>query len=335
MPIDYFTGFEGCGSNEDVTVLLSGRSHIAGTWYDATNGYGGGKCLRVSNSGYSFNISNFTANTTKIVGFHVKGLGTHGYNAFGINRHLLRFTIGTGSNYIRVFNTAENGIEVYRDATLLCSSTNNIGTGLTHCEMKLVSHSTAGEVHIKVNGESVISETNLNTHNDNITDIYFGSCNTSNVYYDNIFIADDWQGELISYLRKPESDASVQFTPNSGSDNYSRVNQSAPDGDTTYVSSNTLGHTDIYGVEDMPTGVTVKAVAVGVVARKDDAGDRALELIAKKGTDEVVSDEIFLGTDYPAVEGGAQRIVFNKAPNNTDWSVAKFNDTDFGFKVST
>ncbi len=332
MGIEYFTGFEGCGSNADVLALLSGRNTAVGTWYDATNGYDGGKCLRLSANTYIFNISKFTSNAIKVVGFHVKGLGTNnGSSSFSSLRDNL-LSIGTGASWFTIRNRSTN-LAAFLHNTFLASADTNISAALAHFEMKLKSHATEGEVHIKINGELVISETGLNTGDSNIGNIHFGSCQTSNVYYDNIFIADDWQGELISYLRKPESDESVQFTPNAGSDNYSRVNQDVQDGDTTYVSSNTLGHTDIYGVEDMPSGVTVKAVAVGVVARKDDAGDRALELIAKKGMDEV-SDEIFLPTAYPAVENTAQRAVFNKAPDNTDWSVAKFNDTDFGFKVS-
>lgn len=50
---------------------------------------------------------------------------------------------------------------------------------------------------------------------------------------------------------RPSSDNSVQFTPDSGSVNYSRVNETSADEDTSYVQDNNSGHVDLYGYSSL------------------------------------------------------------------------------------
>jgi len=53
-------------------------------------------------------------------------------------------------------------------------------------------------------------------------------------------------GKCATITRYPTADATVQMTPDTGTANFSRVNQATPDGDTSYVSSNKSGVTDLY-----------------------------------------------------------------------------------------
>lgn len=53
-------------------------------------------------------------------------------------------------------------------------------------------------------------------------------------------------GKCNTLTRYPTADAGVQMTPSSGSTNFPMVNQPTPDGDTTYVSSNTPNATDLF-----------------------------------------------------------------------------------------
>lgn len=72
----------------------------------------------------------------------------------------------------------------------------------------------------------------------------------------------------------PTSDVQKAWTPNSGTTDFSQVSEAAFDGDTTYISSNTVGVQDIYGVGALPTLSTVLAAQVSHAARMDDAGTR-------------------------------------------------------------
>jgi len=53
-------------------------------------------------------------------------------------------------------------------------------------------------------------------------------------------------GKCTTMTRFPTADSAVGMTPDSGTTNFSRVNQAAPDGDSSYVSSNKAGTTDLY-----------------------------------------------------------------------------------------
>jgi len=61
----------------------------------------------------------------------------------------------------------------------------------------------------------------------------------------------------------PTADSSVQFTPDSGGTNFSRVNETSADGDTSYVQDGTAGHIDQYTIGSLPfTPATITAVQV-------------------------------------------------------------------------
>ena len=240
--VEFFTGFEGCGVTADVkTFVTSGDAS-----YSATGGFNNGKSLSCSSS-FS---KNCTGALTKCTGFHIRNFypSTYSTNA---NLHLVRFTIDV--SYIRIFNTPADGITVYKDAALLgtIGSGQVIDDGLHHVEVKIVNHASAGSVQIKVDGVTVGTLTGLAISSDNITSILYGSGNNT-VKYDNLFIADDFVGEMYSILCSPTSDNSVQFTPSAGS-NYQNVDDTAQDGDSTYNESSTVGHKDLFGFADIAT----------------------------------------------------------------------------------
>jgi hypothetical protein len=72
----------------------------------------------------------------------------------------------------------------------------------------------------------------------------------------------------------PEADtADADWTPNSGSTHFNRVNND--DGDTTYIVSDTATDLDMFDAQDLPfTPQTVHAVQISWRARKDDAATR-------------------------------------------------------------
>lgn len=89
----------------------------------------------------------------------------------------------------------------------------------------------------------------------------------------------------------------------SGSDNFSRVAEIPPDDDTSYVASATPGDRDLYAMA--PLGVTPLAIfglQQTAVARKDDAGDRALSLVLKSGDQVAVASPAVLGSSYAFIE---------------------------------
>ena len=329
MAIEFFTGFEGCGSSDDVEAFFSYVYNLSDALYSATGGYANGKCLNISDSKTQYAVKNVTASKTKAVGMHINSIGTSGYSTT-LLYHLMRFTIGT--SYIRIFNTS-GGVEVYRDSTLIASCAEVISSSLVHIEAKLFSNASTGTFQLKINGSLVIDASDLNTGGSDITSFVIGSTNDNAVYYDNIYIADDFQGELISYMLNPTSDVTSDFTPSAGSDNYAMVDDDAQDGDTTYVESSTVGHQDLYGYEDAPTNIDIKAVSIVTVMKEVDPGDRFVRHIANQDATEYDLTSFGLGSIYPS--GGSLGLfeILNTCPDTTAWTPTKLNAISFGLEI--
>jgi hypothetical protein len=123
--------------------------------------------------------------------------------------------------------------------------------------------------------------------------------------------------------------ANTAWTPNSGTAHWSRVNETTPDDDTSYVSSSTPGDRDsyVYGSLSTLTG-SVHGVQTNLRARKDDAAARQ------------VADVIRIaGTNYDGTTTGGLTTsylyysqIHNQAPTGSDWTIAGVNTTEFGVK---
>jgi hypothetical protein len=327
MAIEFFTGFEGCGSTGDVRSLFDTYTNSTFA-YSSTGGYANGKCMTQGSYTDRSITKNCTTATTKATGGHFNAITTRASSA--VDYSLLTFR---GPD-IRISNYDTNGIRVYRGTTLIATASDYMLTTLSHLEVELFSDATAGTVKIKLNGTTILDATGLNTGGADITGISWG-CPSTNIKWDNLYIADALQGELISVLCKPSSDASVQFARSTGADNYALVADTAQDGDSTYVESDTVGHIDLYGYEDVSSGYSVQAVSLVTVARKDDAGLRTLQPIARQSsTNYDIGNELTLTDSYPAVLGEAQIATIATAPSGASWTTEIFNAIEWGFEVA-
>ena len=324
--LEFFTGFEGCEVTADITTFFDYRAGDSA--YSATGGYDNGKCLHhVYGSGLV--TKNVSAAKTKCTGFHASGFGKRDVWLIGLHTQVLHFA----GPVIRVWNTT-TGLLVQRGSTDIASAPGVWSPAtLGHLEVKLFSDATAGTFQLKWNGELLIDASGINTGGQDITSISYGTANINNVYLDNMFIADDWMGELKSQLLKPSSDVTVAMTPSAGTDNYAMVDDAAQDGDTTYVSGSGSGTKDILGYEDVPSGYTVAGVSVVTVAKKDDVGDVTLNVLAVQDTTEYEVDSKALGTAYPAGAGAAFIKTLPLAPDGTAWTREKLNAINWGYGI--
>ena len=144
---------------------------------------------------------------------------------------------------------------------------------------------TTGYVWLRANGTVILNTTSANTRNTANTRwnrTVFGG-NTAAIYYGDAGwfdmggdAASTLHGAYRSYWTYPTGDNTVQMTPNSGANNFSRVNND--DSDTTYVSSTTTGQIDRFDISSswVATGADVAALKVMYKARIDDATARTL-----------------------------------------------------------
>lgn len=335
MTIEFFTGFEGCGSDGDLRAMFDYYSSAYAVQYSSTMGFDNGKCLKHEQYGSSaVNFKkNVTATKTLTVGFHIRSLDTRGYDRY--KPEIVSFMIFhlSGSS-ISLWNTS-SGLLVYSGATQIASTATYIGSSFQHVEVKVFSDASAGTVQVKVDGSLILDASGLNTNGADITAWTFvGSYSTC--YVDNLYIADDFQGELYSVMLKPSADVESDFTPSDGTDNYAMVDDDAQDGDTTYVQSDTVGDQDLYEYEDLDVGLIPVAISLVSVARKEGTGGRSLQQRAKQSSTEYdVGTDTGLALTYPdSSTNQLIQSIMTTAPDSSVWTRTILNAMQFGFKVS-
>lgn len=108
------------------------------------------------------------------------------------------------------------------------------------------------------------------------------------------------------------------------------VNEPSPDGDSSYIASNTVGNQSRFTYPST-VGTSVLAVLVNMYARKDDAGYRAIRAVAKSGS--TIGDngsDFYLGNTAQIYQG-----VLATDPNTgVAWTVSGVNAAEFGVKTT-
>jgi hypothetical protein len=118
--------------------------------------------------------------------------------------------------------------------------------------------------------------------------------------YNNDFIGDKRVATMFPNADTSEAD----WTPNSGATGYTQIDENTPDGDSTYVSSSTVGDISEYDFEAMPTGaIGIAAVMTLTAGRKTDTGtcDIRTDIISgasdTSGTTQVLTTSYVMRTD--------------------------------------
>ena len=129
----------------------------------------------------------------------------------------------------------------------------------------------------------------------------------------------------------PSSDGThSDFTPNSGSTHYNRVNQAQADDDTTYNSDTTAGDMDTYHCGSLTGTISqVHSVLVSAVMRKDDIPSKTAHLLALSGSTLTESADIAVPLTYKS-----STMLLNDDPNTTaQWTTTAVNALEIGVKV--
>lgn len=211
---------------------------------------------------------------------------------------------------------ANRRIQVYRGSgtgNLLGSSASNTlapmaANNWNYIEWEVTLSNTVGVIKAWVDNVEVLNITALDncaTANEFATRVCLSNFSTFAI--DDYYAFDDTGSECNSrpgpcriYTGYPTSDASVQFTPSSGTDNFAMVDEaSGQDEDTTYNSGATAGHKDFFGTNlNVPSGATVLCAEVRSTLRKDDVGARDGRALSKSGSTTTNGATLALGNSY-------------------------------------
>lgn len=157
--------------------------------------------------------------------------------------------------------------------------------------------------------------------------------------FDDLYICDstgvrfnDFCGDVVIHAVLPAGDAGPnQWTGfGGGLNNFSAVQDVPPDGDTSYIFSNTLGHVDMFDVDPLPPNIIdVLAVSVHARAKKDAAGASKLKLLSRWNGMTQASPELSMTTQYSNKDW-----MFELAPDGGPWNRVKANEMKIGVEIA-
>lgn len=260
---------------------------------------------------------------------------------------ILTFWLDGGVQMAVGYNVSNNFLTVIRGGSVIATSTYAapVGSGPHFIEFKVTFATGAtGSYELRVNGATILSGTSVITasgtaaanqvslHN------YAGGFNHQ-ANYDDFYLCDnsgtdnnDFLGDCRSCAQLPAAAGTYsQFTPNAAGANYTKVNETAADDDTTYVADATVGDKDTYPVADLPVSTgSIFGVTTIIRAKKDDAGFRKVAPYVLQGTP-AQGTSVAIADDYQNF-----RQVYERNPVTTNpWTVADINtNAELGFVVS-
>jgi hypothetical protein len=220
------------------------------------------------------------------------------------------------------------------------------------------------ELKVFINGASSTYELHLNSASEIASTVYsggstginnisftagippagFGSGHFNGQYsFDDLYVLDwsaspnnDFLGDVVVETILPSADGGhTDFTPNSGTAHFSRVNEASgtyPDDDTSYVASNTVGNRDSYAYGDLTTlAGTIFGVQRNLYLRKDSAGTRTVKPSTRISGTDYDGSAISPSTSY----GYASDIQETNPATSAAWTISDVNGAEHGLKVDT
>jgi hypothetical protein len=209
-----------------------------------------------------------------------------------------------------------------------------------YIEVELVIDSTAGRVKVKVDGNTVINATGLNTSAGGagtVDRVVLAGTNgggaTVQTDFDDLYVTDDAMslGERRVETLIPTADVVKGFVPNAGTTNYTQVNELPNNGDIDFVQGTNVGDRDTYDFSNLSSNAAaVDAVQFVAYAKKTDAATRGIALQAVSGGNTFDGPTTNLTASYMKLER-----LMNTNPNTGGaWSFGTVNALRGGPKVT-
>lgn len=234
--------------------------------------------------------------TTLVVGFAIKfqSLG-------GASNGFFKFNDGTTNQISFQTNNTTGQIDIKRNGTTIGSTSGGPGpytVGVWYYFEAKVTFATGatGSVTVKINGQQVAALSSVQTAasgNAYANSIVMG--NGSNVpFVDDLYLCDttgttnnDFLGDVrVKTLYPTGAGRVTQWAPTGAATDWQAVNNTNPDGDTSYASTSTAGNVDAYALGSAGTNTALKGVQVVTDTRKDDATTRTVAHGVGNGTTE-------------------------------------------------
>lgn len=333
MSIVFMDGFDHYGNNDVAMKWDSGSTTITSR---GTGVYGVGQCLVGTASNRTI-TKTLTSQATWIICFHVNFTGLPGSDTAFL-------TLRDGAtSHVDLRITAAGAIRATRNGTSLgISSSGIISTGTWYwlCA-KFTIDDSAGVVEVHLNNSSVLSLTSQDTRNgaNASANNFQVTTPAAGAQVDNLVVlntagsslndipTEEWR---ISTQTATGAGNSTQWTPSAGS-NYQNVDDATSiDSDSTYNSSSTAGHTDLFAIGNFDSGV-VRAVQTCITARKDDGGTREIREKCRSGSTNYSGATQAISSSYLTYRELREVDPATAAA----WTLSNLDAAEFGYELVT
>lgn len=266
-------------------------------------------------------------------GYH--GVSFRIVNATGIVGNQRQFAVrGASVQHLGWRTNSDRSISVVRDATVLATSAPNVlVVGAWHrVELFGVHHDTTGQYALRVDGNTVIPlTTNVDTRNagdPTYNEVIFGCLQGPEVQFDDYTFNDStgsinnsWLGDLCIETIRPDSDVSINWTRNTGSSNWSAVDDATVNtGDFLTAASlvkDTLGLVNL-------TGNPASILGLGAIYHADKTGAGASDMRVNLNSGGSVANGTTRGMNTTAFTY-QEPIVELDPQGSVAWSVSRVN----------
>lgn len=291
-----------------------------------------GQCARITSTA-GLNRPFKTPGTRQTIGWAWRGPTT--INSTG---NIMRYLEGA-TEHARLTINAGGSLSVSRAGTALTGGTTAAGiitSGVWYyIELDYTCSDTVGAFQLWVNGVSVASGSGLDTRNGGtgVMSVFsLASANGQTCDFDDLYEASGTtsaQGDCRVMTNWPNANgATITWTPSAGT-NYQNVDETTPDGDTTYNSDATTGHIDTFGMPALGVTGTVLGVLTHAFARKDDAGARNFATVLRDdGGTNNAGATVALTASYV----GYYDTWLTNPNGGGAWTVTAVNNSETGYK---
>lgn len=266
-----------------------------------------------------------------VVGFAFQIGYLHGIHLCTLHDQTLEHAAAVG--------VSSDGFLTVTDAHATFTGTHALKSGTWYyVELKL--DSGVAEVHLNGTIVDILGAAGDFSHDWYLVTIETGGVFSPPVLFDDFYLLDltgptnnDFLGDIVVETLYPVSDGTYRdWTPDTGTDHYPRVNEIHIDELASYVETAGAGDKDTYNVGDpaLPDDTTVFGVQLNLGVLKRDSGVRTINpLIRQAGTD-------YTGpTTYAAADWAFVSWLLNQDPSGEDWTAANVMGDEYGIELTT
>lgn len=255
----------------------------------------------------------------------------------------LTFKIGGGGNgsniYVNLGNTTLNSTANGPSPNFLTVNT------WYYFEAKVKCHSSNGTINCYINGVELLTYTGNTQHRSgNLYNTYsrvmWHTTEADELYIDDLYIADDTGSGVTDVLGEcrvetlsPTSDASGNWTPNTGNSLYAVIDENTQD--SNYISETTSGNQALFEITDLSSNAatgTVKGVMLNCESQQISRFNKYAKAITQNGSGNTIQDtgHFMPGRNNPLNHS----VIMESDPDGNAWTPATVNQLRIGVELS-